>query len=293
MTPGGLPRVLKRSASYYVMHMSTKVQNGLFLWVLFAVASLLVACAEHPAPETAAEDAPGREAPPCDGCARQGDMKLKMVDSVAWIESAPGYSWNTLPAPIGVLPFLSIHTEAPKSCKICHSFSDDAAEFDFGSRQDSVLSSLDSNHRWTLLVPGLQVPEADSTLLDKWMDSLAHLNFVDQKPLGSWQPWLERGNGGEVMERAVSRELHSLLGRMAARWGVSSLVIPVRLSVQIDPDAGSEGGFRSQVLWTIWDAKIGRLLFLAATNFAYETKGDVPPDRDWSAPYWKWLAGQI
>ena len=190
-----------------------------------------------------------------------------------------------MPRLLGVLPTLQIEARTTQNCKFCQAFSADGLDFDFGSRQDSLLRTLDSNIHPLLMVPGLQVPEADSTQWNIYMDSLAAQTFLDGKTIMDFQPWIDRGNQRIVQERRLSPGLRTWLSRIAARWSVNGLVVPAHLRVELNPSAGSKGGYRWQIIWLIFDAHAGRLLVGLYADLRVETHGDAPPDRWWSQPF--------
>lgn len=256
--------------------MSMQFRLPLFTFLLL---SILLSCAGT----GKSDDEPARgESAPCEGCAKGGDPKLAVVDSLVWFESAEGFSLHGLSRPLGVLPFLERKAEVKGKCKFCHSYSEDALEFDFGNKQDSMLLAFDSTLEILILHPGAQVPEKDSTVFAAEVKALLGLPFLDGQGIGSLKPWEERGTQNESMNRPVPRATRTALSTLAARYGVKSLVIPVTICVSIDPDLGSEGGYAYQVLWMVFDASKGQMVLAYHGKFQVETRGDVPPDRNWS-----------
>lgn len=235
----------------------------------------------------------GGEAPPCSDCAKEGDMKLTVVDSIQWFETVPGIRFAQLPGPVGVLPFLQVEALTKSRCKFCHAYSEDALEFDFGSAHDSLWKAGEASPDLVVMMPGIQVPERDSTFLQQLLDSVKAQKFVDGKGILEFSPWQERGSQRTEISRKVPLPLRGLISRMGARWSIRTLILPIRLRVEVDPDAGEEGGYRWEILWSVWDAQNGGLLALTYANLGIETRGDLPPDRHWSRPFLQGLGQSI
>ncbi|HSQ42304.1 MAG TPA: hypothetical protein VLM37_08510, partial [Fibrobacteraceae bacterium] len=208
------------------------VQQGILALVLFSLLFLFIGCTRHPGASNDGNQEFSGEAVPCQECASGGDMKIRVEDSTIWLETVPGFRRNNMPRLLGVLPTLQIEARTTQNCKFCQAFSADGLDFDFGSRQDSLLRTLDSNIHPLLMVPGLQVPEADSTQWNIYMDSLAAQTFLDGKTIMDFQPWIDRGNQRIVQERRLSPGLRTWLSRIAARWSVNGLVVPAHLRVE-------------------------------------------------------------
>jgi hypothetical protein len=260
------------------------------LAALFLTLMLFAGCSKHPEPGV--EPSRG-EAAPCDGCAQGGDPKLTVVDSSIWMETVPGFSLGQISRPLGVLPFIQVEAISPPKCKFCQAFSGEGVEFDFGSAQDSLLSAVDSTLQPSLLMPGLQVPERDSVLFPLLLDSIAALPFVEGKALSDFGPWEERGNQTTEMLRNIPPSLRTKLSQLATRYGVNSLVMPVRCRVEMDPGAGEEGGYTFQILWMLFDAKKSQFSMIVHAKLTIETQGDAPPDRGWSHPFMVWLGKNL
>jgi len=259
-------------------------------------AVLLVSCAATAARSGSApadEDMSSPEAPPCGDCARQGDAKLTIVDSLYYLESTILPSRQKWAFPVGVLPLLKAEAVAPTNCKFCHAFSSDALDFEFGSSVDSLIQALDTSHSIEVLMPGLGAPESDSVAFDRILDSLQNQPFADGKDLISWEPWLISKSEQRTQTREIPQGLSTWIRHLGARWNVATLILPVRLRVEIDPKAGDEGGYRWQLLWTVWDTRTALPLTILYADFRIETKGDVPPDRDWSKPFIAWLGRKL
>ena len=262
----------------------------------FIIVFLLLGCAATTPSQSSqgsSDEAPSAEAPPCGDCAKQGDAKLTIVDSLFYIEFAPQASSKKWASPVGVLPLLKIEAIAPEKCKFCHAFSSDALDFEFGSTQDSLIQALDTNRTLEILMPGLGAPESDSIAFEPILDSLRNQPFADGKDLIEWEPWLVSQSKQSIQEREVPQGLTSWIRRLGARWKVATLVLPVRLRVEMDPKAGEEGGYRWQLLWTVWDTRTALPLTVLYADFRIETRGDVPPDRDWSKPFIAWLGRRL
>jgi len=245
---------------------------------------LLNACASS-LPDTGENAADGRgESAPCADCRSDEPLSLEFTDSHAYREWGVPQLRMDSGAALGILPVLRLRASGPEECSICHSFSNDAVEFDFSSAQDSMLRAVFVNQRLEWLFPGMQVPERDSLLWRAWCDSLAKTPFADGKALSVQSPWQER-QGEAVYARTVPAPLRTLLGRLGARYAVRYLVVPLVLEAELIPGMGKRGGYRWQSLWTLWDARDGSLLLLDYRSYKAATSGAAPPDRHWSAPW--------
>jgi len=265
-------------------------------WVASFCALLLSACAHHPevvGRSGLAGAGPTGESAPCADCARQGEMKLVMVDSSTLLEIAPGFSLHALTDTVGVAGFLKVEANPGKSCKFCHAFSEDVVEFDYGSAQDSMLTAIAPNLRLAVLVSGLQVPERDSLSLDSITQILSQTTWINGALMSDFSPWASKRGLVRESVREAPTAAREALARLALRWHTRFVVLPLHINVDIDSKAGSEGGYQLQVLWTLWDAKQGTLLVLAYAHMALETHGDVPPDRLWTRPFIEWLGKKL
>ena len=73
--------------------------------------------------------------------------------------------------------------------------------------------------------------------------------------------------------------------------------MPVRLDVYMDPDLGSSGGYTWKILWSLWDARYGELVFLVYSEFIAETTSRVAPEKEWAVPFaprlWKMFSTDL
>jgi hypothetical protein len=248
--------------------------------IIVAATLLLLSCART---TRATEDVRGESAP-CADCRSDEAVALKFLESHAYREWGVDILHMDSGAVVGVLPVLRLSASGPEDCKICHSFSVDAVDFDFSATQDSLLRAAFPHQNWELLYPGLQVPERDTIFFAHWLDSLAQSTFAHNQPLQATAFWRER-TGEQRYTRPVPPALRGLLGRLGGRYAVRYLVIPVVLHVELQPDSGKRGGYQWESLWTLWDARQGTLLVLDYQAFTAATTGTAPPDRLWSAAW--------
>lgn len=223
---------------------------------------------------------------PCSDCGDRGEIELEISDEVFYREwNADAFARLDSTAILGVFPAVAITAEAPENCKFCHSFSEDAVDFDLSRVEDSIWVSVHKNMRRELMFPGMQVPEEDSTYVDFLLKSLLTFEFADGAPLSSMEPWLDREGIEQAFNREVPAKLKNSLLELANRYHVRYVSIPIKLSVKIDKDLGKKGGFYWESLWTLWDARYGELLFLTYNKFTAATKTRIAPERMWAEPF--------
>ena len=76
---------------------------------------------------------------PCEECGKQGDIELKITDEKFYREwNREAYSRLDSGAVVGVFPALKVVAKRPEICKMCHSFSADALDFDLAHIEDSL-----------------------------------------------------------------------------------------------------------------------------------------------------------
>ena len=144
------------------------------------------------------------------------------------------------------------------------------------------------------MLPGMRLPDADSSFLDSLSGTLLSSVFVDGKKLGDFTPWLERDGVEQDLSRELPPKFKNLLNALASRYELRYLSIPVALQVRMDPDLGKSGGFTWKILWTLWDARYGELVFLVYSDFTAETTTRASPEKEWAEPFaarlWKMLS---
>ncbi len=227
---------------------------------------------------------------PCTDCGERGEMALEIQKEKFYREWNPeAFARLDSTAILGTFPALTLIADAPEDCDFCHSFSAEAVDFDLASIEDSLWSKAFPKMQRYLMMPGMQVPEADSLYADSLMKELMKLEFVDGKPLESLEPWKSRIGTEQVLVRKTPIKIKTLLSEMASRYRVRYLSIPILLQVKIFPDLGKKGGFSYETLWTFWDARYGELVFLCYSEFLAESKNRVAPERGWGEPFAKRL----
>ncbi len=253
------------------------------IWKLafFPILAMLAACAGS----NGSGGDPMGDAP-CSDCGDRGEIELEISDEVFYREwNADAFARLDSTAILGVFPAVAVTAEAPENCKFCHSFSEDAVDFDLSRVEDSIWVSVYKNMRRELMFPGMQVPEEDSTYVDSLLKSLLTFEFADGAPLSSMAPWLDREGIEQAFNREVPAKLRNSLLDLANRYHVRYVSIPFKLSVKIDKDLGKKGGFYWESLWTLWDARYGELLFLTYNKFTAATKTRIAPERMWAEPF--------
>lgn len=246
------------------------------------VVALLASCALSQ-PEGSAGDARG-ESVPCASCRSDKPLLLQWQDTVSYREWSSDSLRLRPGTVIASVPPLRLVAQAPEKCDICHSFSPDGLEFDFANAIDTLLAARFAELEFGILYPGLLVPERDSVLFQQMLDSLASTPFVGEQVLADTSPWQDR-SGDVIYNRPVNKLLRTRLARLAARYRVRYLAIPVVLDVKLDPKAGKSGAFRWQSLWMLWDAPQGQLLYLDYLQGTLISTNSTPPDRGWSGPW--------
>ena len=266
------------------------------LFCLFAVA-MLVGCAggrDGDDLEGGAGDSGMKDAP-CEVCGKRGDIELKITGDREWNKKA--FARLDSSAVMGVFPALSVKAERPAKCKFCHSYSADALDFDLARVEDSLMVRAFPKMRRELMLPGMRLPNADSSFADSLSKMLLESVFADGKKLADFTPWLERDGVEQDISRELPASFKNLLNALANRYELRYLSIPVALQVRMDTDLGKSGGFTWKILWTLWDARYGELVFLVYSEFTAETTSRVEPEKEWAEPFaarlWKMLATDL
>lgn len=258
-----------------------------FAAIIFAVA-LLCSCAggRDGALESSAGSDSGMMDAPCEDCGKRGDIELKISDEKFYREwNVAAYGRLDSNAVVGVFPALKVNALRPEVCKFCHSYSADALDFDLARIEDSVFVQAFPKMRRELMLPGMRLPKADSSYLDTLSAALLKFKFADNRPLEDFTPWIEREGIEQPFSRVVPTPLKNLLNNTASRYGLRYLSIPVRLDVKMDTDLGKSGGYSWKILWTLWDARYGELVFLTYSEFTAATTSRVAPEKEWAEPF--------
>lgn len=254
-------------------------------FLLLFVSTLFVACAGSR--DSSSESAAGDMADaPCMECGTQGEIELKITDEKFYREWNPvAFSRIDSNAVVGVFPALKVTANRPEECKMCHSFSADALDFDLARVEDSLFVQAFPKMTRELMLPGMRVPEADSAYMDTLSAKLLKMKFVEGKRLDDVTPWEERDGVEQTIARQLPFELSDLLNKIASRYGLRYLTIPLLMQVTMDPDLGKKGGFKWQIVWSMWDARYGELVCLAYSKFTAATTTRVAPEKEWATPF--------
>ena len=223
---------------------------------------------------------------PCTECGTQGEIELKITDEKFYRE------WNPIAfrridsnAVVGVFPALKVTANRPEDCKMCHSFSADALDFDLARVEDSLFVKAFPKMTRELMLPGMRVPDADSSFMDTLAVQLLKNKFVEGKRLDDVRPWEDRDGVEQTLTRQLPFELKDLLNKLASRYELRYLTIPLLMSVTMDPDLGKKGGFNWQIVWSMWDARYGELVCLTYSKFTASTTTRVAPEKEWATPF--------
>lgn len=232
---------------------------------------------------------------PCEECGKRGDIELKITNEKFYHEwNRDAYERLDSNAVVGVFPALKVDADRPEKCRFCHSFSADAVDFDLARVEDSLFMKALPNLKRDLMLPGMKVPDADSSYIDTLGFKILNSVFVEGKKLMDFTPWEERDGIEQDISRRVPAELKDLLASIASRYGLRYLSIPVAVHVRMDADLGKAGGFDWKILWTLWDARYGELVFLIYSDFTAETTSRVAPEKEWAEPFaarlWRMLS---
>lgn len=257
-------------------------------FVIGIFSALIVSCAglrDGESSESSGGDS-GMMDTPCEECGTRGDIELKITNEKFYREwNVDAYSRIDSNAVVGVFPSLSVTADRPETCRFCHSYSADALDFDLARVEDSVFVRAFPKMDRELMLPGMRLPDADSSYLDTLSGLLLNLKFADGKTLSDFTPWVEREGIEQPFNRVVPTPLKNLLNQVASRYSVRYISIPVRLDVNMDTDLGRSGGFTWKILWTLWDARYGELVFLVYSEYTAETTSRVAPEKEWAEPF--------
>lgn len=223
---------------------------------------------------------------PCEECGKRGDIELSISDEMLYREwNRTAYERIDSSAVVGVFPALKVQATRPKNCKFCHGYSADAVDFDLARVEDSLFVKAFPKMRRELMLPGMRLPDADSSYLDTLSQKLLESVFVEEKKLGDFTPWIERDGIEQDLTRELPKEFKNFLNDIASRYGLRYLSIPVTVNVDMKPDLGKSGGFSWEILWTLWDARYGELVFLTYAKYNAATTSRVAPEKEWAEPF--------
>lgn len=264
-----------------------KAKNVAVLLLPFTLAS----CAGNRATENPAGDSA------CAECGEQGEMELEVFDERGFVELNPNFlDLEKSSATIGSFPALNVMAECPDGNKICHSFSEDAVDFDLAHFEDSLFERRFPTMRHEQMLEGLRIPEADSSWIREALKKMLGQEFADGKKLSDVSPWESRADSVtaySVFDRDVPQSLRAELLKISRRYNVRYLTLPVTVQVKILPKLGKSGGFAWKSLWTLWDARLGKPMLLSYHAFTAKTRSRVAPERGWAAPFAERLAREL
>ncbi len=255
--------------------------NFLFIWFVFFI--VFSGCASSGASYT--DSLPAGDVP-CADCGKRGEIQLEISDEVFYREWNP-FAMKRLDsaATLGVFPALKIEAFAPEDCKFCHSFSDDAVDFDLSRVEDSLWVRAFPKMNRVLLFPGMQVPEEDSLFIQTFVSEILKEPFADQKMLQNLSPWKERAGTEQLFRRTVPLALRQKMEELATRYHLRYVTFPAYLRVKMDPDLGKKGGYEFETLWLFFDARLGEAVFICYSAFTASTATRVAPERFWAEPF--------
>ncbi len=249
------------------------------------IAALLWACAGSGGPGGESSDN-GMGDTPCEECGKQGDIELKITDEKFYREwNDKAFSRLDSNAVVGVFPALKVIAKRPEVCKMCHSFSADALDFDLAHVEDSLFVQAFPKMKRELMLPGMRLPDADSSYLDTLSVMLLKSEFADGHKLEDIAPWVDRDGIEQAFAREVPTKLKNLLNDIASRYELRYMSVPVMLEVAMDPKLGKSGGYTWKIVWSLWDARYGELVFLTYSEFTAATTSRVAPEKEWSVPF--------
>ncbi len=264
-----------------------KAQNVAVLLSLLTLAS----CAGNRAAENSAGDSA------CAECGERGEMDLEIFDERSFVELNPKFlELEKSSATIGSFPALRIVAECPDENRICHSFSEDAVDFDLAHYEDSLIERRFPKMRHEQMLEGLWIPEADSSWIRDALRKILGMKLADGKSLSDVSPWEERADSltaYSVFDREVPAPLREELFNIFRRYNIRYLTLPVTVEVKILPKIGKSGGFAWKSLWILWDARQGKPMLLSYHAFKAKTRSRIAPERNWAAPFARRLAREL
>jgi hypothetical protein len=148
------------------------------LLIVLLATTLFFSCAGRQ-PSSAA----GREALPCENCRSGQEVSFEVKMNKSYREQKSELLALDSGELIGILPALNVIAKHPEKCDYCHAFSESAVEFDFATKEDSILKSRFPNNELVLLFPGSQVPERDSAEFQKAFETLREIPLNENKEL--------------------------------------------------------------------------------------------------------------
>ncbi len=260
--------------------------------VIVILSSLaIVSCAGNRASENSMGDSS------CAECGEQGEMDLEIFDERGFAELNPAFlEIGKSSAAIGSFPAQRIVAKCPDESKICHSFSEDAVDFDLAHYEDSLVEMRFSGMRHEQMLEGLWIPEADSSWIRETLRKILEMRFADGKVLSDVSPWEARADSltaYSVFDRDVPEPLREELFKVFRRYNVRYLTLPVIVEVEILPKIGKNGGFAWKSLWILWDARNGKPMLVSYHAFKAKTRNRIAPERNWAAPFANRLAKEL
>jgi hypothetical protein len=196
----------------------------------------------------------GKEMPPCNGCRSGENPNFEVKVNKSYREQKNENLVLDSGELIGVLPALNVIAHSPEKCDYCHSFSESAVEFDFATREDSILATWFPNNERVLLFPGSQVLEKDSAEFWNAFENLREIPLSENK------------------------ELKAFLKKLGLRYKVRYLAFASYIEVNLK----GKKNFDWESEWSLWDAQKGELLFWDYQDLTVKSKNSAPVDRGWA-----------
>lgn len=260
--------------------------NLMFFASVFFCMLMNVSCAGTQDFSESENDSTGMSDAPCKECGTQGEIELEISGEKFYREWNPkAYKRLDSNAVVGVFPTLKVNAIRPEKCKFCHSFSEDAIDFDLARVEDSLFTKAFPKMTRELMLPGMRLIESDSAYIDSLTNVFTQTVFADRKILEDVTPWLERENVEQVFFRETPLQIKNVLENISSRYSLRYVSIPIIVEVYMNPDLGKSGGYTWKSLWTFWDARYGELVFLNYSEFTASTKSRIAPEKEWSLPF--------
>ena len=86
--------------------------------------------------------------------------------------------------------------------------------------------------------------------------------------------------------------------KLGAQGFDSGLVLlEAELGLEFAAFLALDGGYTWKIVWSLWDARYGELVFLTYSEFTAATTSRVAPEKEWSAPFaprlWKMFSTDL
>lgn len=219
------------------------------------------------------------ESPPCVNCVLPGERKMQVLADSSYREVSPILlERELLEGRVGWVPLENVKFKEEASCDFCHSASSDAFAFEWNSGMEKLIPKIFPQAQSVVLVPGGEVENTDGS----WFES--QIKVFKQSSLAQEEFYRQRPIHGVVYFRPISQEKKEAVTALGRFYNLDYLVLALQGRFHIRPRMGRQGGFRTAVVWTIWDAKTGSLLFLQHADLVVRMTSRHPPDKGWTEP---------